>query len=117
MKPNHRAIVAFLSTGMLLATIGACQSDDGPGGKTRMFVSSKEFNRGRDDGRRDAKLSWTDDSAAWTWMWMMEAQYKRGYEQGWREGRAEVKFESQQEDAKQWQKDQQSEQGIDESAE
>lgn len=117
MNSIFRSMVALLLTCALCATIGACQTNDGPGGKTRMFVSTKEFSRGRDDGRRDAKLSWSDDSSAWTWMWMMEAQYKRGYEQGWREGRAEVKFESQQEDAKRWQKEQQSEQGTDQSSE
>lgn len=65
-----------------------------------MFVSGPEFNRGRNDGRRDAKWSWTDESASWLWTWMADDQYRQGYKVGWTEGRAEVKFNKEQERAK-----------------
>ncbi|MBX3395017.1 MAG: hypothetical protein KF841_06580 [Phycisphaerae bacterium] len=65
-----------------------------------MFVSGPEFNRGRNDGRRDAKWSLTDKNASWLWTWMADQQYRQGYKVGWTEGRAEVKFNEEQKRAK-----------------
>lgn len=109
-----RRVMAFAL--ILAAAPTACNPAGGPGGQSRMFVSSEEFNRGREDGRRDAKMAWSDDSAAWSWLWMTDAQYQQGYRQGWREGRAEVKFELQQQEARDWQDAQQAEQETIEDA-
>ncbi len=91
-------------TMMLLAAAifgTACGESDSKGGSgPRMSVSSEDFNNGRTDGRRDAKASWTEDSAAWMWTWMAPEGYRQGYEQGWTEGRAEVKFRKEQERAR-----------------
>lgn len=60
----------------------------------RMY-SSEEFDRGRKDGRREAKASWTEERADWLWLWMTDEMYQRGYRQGWNEGRAELKLKRQ----------------------
>lgn len=85
----------------LVGIASGCGDKDGKGGTdSRMSVSSKEFNSGRSDGRRDAKASWTEDSAAWMWTWMTSEGYQQGYQQGWTEGRAEVKFRKEQDKAR-----------------
>ncbi len=63
---------------------------------SRMSFSSEEFNAGREDGRRDAKLSLFNDSAAWMWLWMMDEGYQKGYQHGWNQGRSEVNFNKEQ---------------------
>jgi len=57
------------------------------------MYSSKEFDSGRSDGRREAKASWTDERADWLWLWMTDPQYQQGFKQGWREGRAGLKLD------------------------
>lgn len=86
---------------VVIAIIGgvSCGSNNQSTSQKRMFVSSKEFDQGRTDGNRDAKISWTEDSAAWMWIWMKDNQYKQGYEQGWREGRTQIKFEAERSEA------------------
>ena len=87
-------IVVSLALALLLAPATACRRQDGAGSRqTRMFPSSGQFDKGRKDGRRDAKRSWTDDSAAWLWLWMTDEQYGHGYDQGWAEGRADVRLQ------------------------
>lgn len=59
----------------------------------RMFAVAGQFARGREDGKREAKASWTEHNAAWMWLWMMDEEYRRGHSVGWAEGRAEVRIE------------------------
>ena len=61
----------------------------------RAVYSSRDFDSGRKDGRRDAKDSLFDHSGAWMWVWMMSEDYAAGYQQGWTEGRNEVSTNSQ----------------------
>ncbi|MCB9855571.1 MAG: hypothetical protein H6818_07760 [Phycisphaerales bacterium] len=100
-RRNNRTTIRCILFVLALAAPGmvGCASNTQGTTDKRMFVSNEDFNNGRDDGRRDAKASWSDTSSAWLWNWMMSSQYKTGYEQGWREGRAEAKFESQKSDA------------------
>lgn len=85
---------AVCATGLLcLAAAGTgCSESNGGYAAPRRMVSSKEFDRGRADGRRDARASWTDDNAAWLWLWMTDDTYQQGYRQGWNEGRAQLKL-------------------------
>lgn len=105
-KPMRKKLWRYVGCVVLLAlSVPACSSNDTGMNQKRMFVASKEFKQGRDDGRRDAKNSWSDTSAAWTWTWMMGEQYKRGYQQGWREGRAEAKFQAEKQGAEKLQQE------------
>jgi len=70
----------------------------------RMYLSSGEFNKGYQDGKRDAAASLFDASGAWMWTWMKEEEYRKGYDQGWNDGRQMKKLQAQQ-------KNQQQEQG------
>ncbi|MFQ5429441.1 MAG: hypothetical protein ACE5E1_03935 [Phycisphaerae bacterium] len=92
LKRRTIAIVfSVLAAG--LASAGACSDEQERLGEPRRTVfSSREFDRGRTDGRRDAKAAWFDDSGAWMWLWMMDEDYAKGYEQGWTEGRSQAKF-------------------------
>ncbi|MFQ5502360.1 MAG: hypothetical protein ACE5EQ_08685 [Phycisphaerae bacterium] len=73
---------------------GCSQSEDSYENSPRMY-SSKEFDSGRSDGRREAKASWTDERADWLWLWMTDPQYQQGFKQGWKEGRAGLKLDRQ----------------------
>lgn len=102
MTRNNRLTIPRVIAAALALTalaLPACSSNDGATTDRRMFVLTEDFNNGRDDGLRDAKASWTEDSAAWTWIWMMNEQYQKGYEHGWREGRTQAKLEAQQHEA------------------
>ncbi len=79
---------------------GCSENNSGPSDNQRMMVSSKNFDLGRTDGRRDAKSAWSDDGAYWLWLWAAEESYQVGYKQGWREGRAEVSNQQQAERGK-----------------
>lgn len=95
MRRKRKVGVEFLLAAIITVPFLACSQNQGNGKKPpRVVFSSKEFDRGREDGRRDAKASWFEESGAWTWMWMMSEDYGKGYEQGWIEGRAEVKSKS-----------------------
>ncbi len=93
-----------------LTLTSACnQAGDNPNSKSsqsekRMYLSSGEFNRGYQDGKRDAAASLMDASSVWMWGWMTETEYRKGYDQGWADGRKMKKLQSQQ-------KSQQQEQG------
>lgn len=106
-RKTDRQRLQWALAGLALAAFGlpACSSDTQQTTDKRMFVSNEDFKQGRDDGRRDAKASWSDTSGAWTWDWMMSNQYRQGYKQGWREGRAEVKFESEKSNAEKLQQE------------
>jgi len=80
--------------------VGCSENNNGPSDNQRMMVSSKNFDLGRTDGRRDAKSAWSDDGAYWLWLWAAEESYQVGYKQGWKEGRAEVSNQQQAERGK-----------------
>ncbi len=71
------------------------QTQPAIGQPQRSVFSSRDFDSGRRDGRRDAKSSLFDQSGSWIWIWMMSQDYSTGYEQGWTEGRAESNLNSQ----------------------
>lgn len=62
----------------------------------RMYLSTGEFNKGYQDGKRDAAASLLDASGAWMWTWMTEEEYRKGYDQGWNDGRKMKRLQSQQ---------------------
>ncbi len=93
------AFVGLLA--LAAATSGACSQNTGRSSRPpRTVFSSKEFNQGRQDGRRDAENSLFDDNAAWTWLWMMGEDYTKGYEQGWEEVRTMMRLKAEQEEAR-----------------
>jgi len=88
--------------GLLLAPLFAAGCSDHttggdagePGTNKRMSASRGEYTKGYQDGARDAKWSISDaDLGSWTWIWMMEEEYRQGYKQGWADGRRQVKLE------------------------
>lgn len=85
--------VAAVLTVAVLAAGTACSQEGGQG--SRMIRSSEEFQRGMRTGRREAKSSWSEQSGAWGWLWMMDKDYRTGYGEGWRRGRAEMRFKKQ----------------------
>lgn len=104
MKPplKHRSL-ASLALLPALCLLPACNGEGGSGGgkdatgKIRtMSISSGQFSKGRDDGRRDAKYSLFEVSGGWMWLWMADQEYRQGYEQGWNEGRAELRLKESQ---------------------
>jgi hypothetical protein len=52
-----------------------------------MLLSSGQFNKGYQDGKRDAAASWIDANGSWMWDWVKEPEYRKGYDQGWNDGR------------------------------
>ncbi|MCG8408209.1 MAG: hypothetical protein MI923_23665 [Phycisphaerales bacterium] len=98
LPARNRSFLYFTMAGALLLGTACSQDTTKTRQSNRVVFSSKEFDRGRQDGRRDAKASWFEESGAWTWLWMIGEDYGKGYEQGWTEGRAEVRSKKQQEE-------------------
>lgn len=87
-----RAIL-LLSLFALLCFGTACsQQRQDASSQKRMFHSSGKFTKGYKEGIRDAEKSWTDMHAGWTWLWMMEREYREGYDEGWSVGRQKAKL-------------------------
>lgn len=85
-------LAAVLAAGCSDHTTGG--DADEPGTNKRMSASRGEYTKGYQDGARDAKWSISDaDLASWSWIWMMEEEYRQGYKQGWADGRRQVKLE------------------------
>jgi len=90
------AVAAVLAVGVSTAGTGCSQeTQQAP----RMIRSSEEFQQGLAAGRRDATHSWTEESGAWSWLWMKDEDFRSGYDDGWRRGRAELRFKRQQQRA------------------
>ncbi|HWL95096.1 MAG TPA: hypothetical protein VNT79_16370 [Phycisphaerae bacterium] len=89
-----------VSAGGVMVLSGCGDQHQKSGQSQRMSMSNEEFNRGRDDGRRDSKFSLFEDGGSWTWLWMTDKEYQKGYQYGWKEGRAEVHYNREQERAK-----------------
>jgi len=85
-----RTILGIMLAGMITAASGCSQETQPSRDAPRMFFTSDKFQVGMNDGKRDAKASWSEVNHAGLWLWMMDEDYRRGYEEGWREGRAEV---------------------------
>ena len=89
-------VTAALFGAALIAPSGCGESSQPAIGQPQRSVySSRDFDSGRRDGRRDAKSSMFDQSGSWMWIWMMSQDYAKGYDQGWTEGRAEANLNSQ----------------------
>ncbi len=84
----------FLLPLLVLLCFGmACsQQKQDASSQKRMFHSSGKFTKGYKAGVRDAEKSWTDMHAGWTWLWMMEREYREGYDEGWSVGRQKTKL-------------------------
>ncbi|HVP13080.1 MAG TPA: hypothetical protein VMV94_18035 [Phycisphaerae bacterium] len=67
----------------------------------RMVLSSGQYNKGYQDGKRDASLSLIDANGSWMWDWMKEPEYRQGYNQGWNDGRQIKKLQGKAEVANQ----------------
>ena len=58
-----RPLITLMLVFAIVAPPG-CSSNTGSNAEKRMFVSNKEFQDGRADGRRDARNAWSDDSSS-----------------------------------------------------
>ncbi len=92
---SRTLLAALCGAGLFVQ--GGCGDAAQPaiGQPQRTVFSSRDFDSGRRDGRRDAKSSLFDQSGSWMWIWMMSQDYSKGYEQGWTEGRASANLNSQ----------------------
>jgi hypothetical protein len=81
--------VLVLLVGALLAP--ACSENNGnskqKSSEKRMVLSSGEYNKGYQDGKRDASAALIDANGAWMWSWMKGQEYSQGYDKGWSDGR------------------------------
>ena len=57
-----------------------------------MVKANGQFQKGYQDGARDAQRSWTDWRGADMWLWGSDRQYKQGYDRGWKDGRQMAKL-------------------------
>jgi len=93
--PTLTLLAAMCGAAMLLASGCGDKSKPMLGTPQRSVYSSRDFDSGRRDGRRDAKSSLFEASGSWMWIWMMSQDYSVGYDQGWTEGRAEANLKAQ----------------------
>lgn len=93
-----------------LVLVGCSDAEQSKNDRTSMKFSSGRYNQGYKDGMRDAKMSLFDDHAGWTWLWMMEKEYKDGYDRGWSDGRGMVRLEGEKKSTEQRESKQREEQ-------
>jgi hypothetical protein len=79
-----------------LIILGAGCNDGSSSKKTQsaMVKNTGQFQKGYQDGSRDAQRSWTDWRGSDMWLWAADRQYKQGYDRGWNDGRQMAKAKS-----------------------
>lgn len=96
-KRRSFTVAILMCGGALLSGSAGC--DGGGSGNNRktqsgMVKSSGQFQKGYQDGSRDAQRSLGDWNGAAMWLWMADGQYKNGYDRGWNDGRQMAKLKS-----------------------
>jgi hypothetical protein len=91
--------------------LGSCSDNNGGGKKKpaekRMLLSTGDFNRGYQDGKRDATAALMDANGSWMWGWVKGKEYTQGYDQGWSDGRQIKELQSKVESAQKQEEKQQ----------
>jgi hypothetical protein len=86
----------YLAATLAALVIGAGCNDGSSSKKTQsaMVKNSGQFQKGYQDGSRDAQRAWTDWRGSDMWLWAADRQYKQGYDRGWNDGRQRAKAKS-----------------------
>lgn len=87
-------VAALMGICLLMSGCNGDGSSNNRKTQSAMVKSSGKFNKGYQEGMKQAQRSRIDWNSADMWLWMSNAEYKQGYERGWNDGRTLARLKS-----------------------